>query len=243
MTNTDDSVSPTDGDVSGKTIDINISPSLKRTLKIAFGFVCLILVVMCVAMPLMDAYNTMLDADLQVNRAAANVKTDLERRADLLPNLASTVKGSADFEYRTQHDTFVEVAEARALASAQAKAQIQNTPATTLAATSVPEEQQLTQILGNFVKLQEEYPNLQLQSVQQFREFGAQVTATENQILVDRQTYNAAVMQYQSVCRSFPNVLVAGWYGFDANGYQMYTPKDQNRAEQVPTITFDFSNL
>jgi LemA protein len=223
--------------------EFSLSPGLVKAIKISVSLICLVFIVMCLIVPIWTAYNTLNDADLQVQRAAANVKTDLERRADLLPNLASTVKGSAVFEYKTQHDTFVQVAEARALASTQARAAIEKIPATEIAATDVPQEQQITQILGNFVKLQEEYPSLQLQTVQQFRDFSAQTTATENQILVDRQTYNAAVMQYKSIANSIPTKWVAGYYGFDVNRYPMYTPKDPARAETVPEITFDFSNL
>jgi LemA protein len=222
---------------------VTIDPAIWTGIKIAAALILVILCVVMVVTPLMGAYNSLVDSDLQVNRAAHNVQTDLERRADLIPNLAETVKGSAQFEYKTQHDTFVEVAEARALASVKLKDQIAKAPATEIAASGLPQEQQLTQILGNFVKLQEEYPTLQLQTVQQFRELSAQITATENQILVDRQTYNAAVMQYQSICRSFPTVLVAQYYGFDDEKYQMYVPKDQARAATVPTVSFDFSNL
>lgn len=221
---------------------IKLDPAFKSAIKI---FLTLGIVVLCIVMvvtPLIGAYNSLVDSDLQVNRAAHNVQTDLERRADLLPNLAATVKGSADFEYKTQHDTFVQVAEARALASAQTKAKIEKADPVALAAGATNVDSELT-MLGNFVKLQEEYPTLKLDTVQQFREFSAQATATENQILVDRQTYNAAVTQYQRVCRSFPTVLVAQWYGFTPDKYQMYIPKDQARAEAVPTITFDFSNL
>jgi LemA protein len=222
---------------------ISIDPATMRTLKVAASIILLAMCVILIVTPLMGAYNTLVDSDIQVNRAAHNVQTDLERRADLLPNLAATVKGSADFEYKTQHDTFVQVAEARALASTQAKAQIAKADPVTLASSGIPEEAQVTQLLGNFVKLQEAYPDLHLDTVQQFRELSAQTTATENQILVDRQTYNAAVSQYQSVCKSFPTVLIAKYYGFNPDKYVMYTPKDQERAETVPTITFDFSNL
>jgi len=221
---------------------ISIDPKLMKVLKVGISLAVLAFCIIMVVTPLMGAYNMLVDSDIQVNRAAHNVQTDLERRADLLPNLAATLKGSADFEYKTQHDTFVQVAEARAQASKQVKSNIATSSPTELAAGSTNVDSQLT-MLGNFVKLQEEYPTLQLQTVQQFMEFSAQTTATENQILVDRQTYNAAVSQYQSVVRSFPVNLVANYYGFDANKYQMYVPKDQARAETVPTITFDFSNL
>lgn len=221
---------------------LSIDPALMKTLKIGASLVIIALCVMMIVAPLMGAYNTLVDSDIQVNRAAHNVQTDLQRRADLLPNLAATVKGSADFEYKTQYNTFVQVAEARAQASKQLKSNIASASPTDLAAGATNVDSQLT-MLGNFVKLQEEYPTLKLDTVQQFREFSAQVTATENQILVDRQTYNAAVSQYQSVVRSFPTNLIAGYYGYSPDKYQMYIPKDQARAEAVPTITFDFSNL
>lgn len=223
---------------------IGISPKTVSAIKICFSFACIILIIMCIGVPLGTAYNSLVDADLQVQRSAANVKTDLERRADLLPNLASTVQASATFEYRTQHDTYVEVAQARGAAdAAKLLGQIRSAPAEQVAATGVPQEQQLTQILGNFVKLQEQYPDVKLNTVQQYREFGAQVTATENQILVDRQTYNNAVTQYKNIASKFPTVLVAGYWGFKPDRYQMYTPVNQTRAEEVPVITFDFSNL
>jgi len=222
-----------------------IDPKAVTAIKVSIAIIAVVLCAMMIIIPLANSYNALVDADLQVQRAASNVKTDLERRADLLPNLAATVQGSATFEYKAQHDTYVEVAQARGAGeAAKLKSQIQEAPATQVAATGVPQEQQLTQLLGNFVKLQEAYPDVKLNSIQQFREFGAQVTATENQILVDRQTYNAAVTQYQRICRSFPTVLVAeSWYGFKADRYSMYVPTNQTRANEVPVITFDFSTL
>jgi len=237
MTESDENTSATPNTF---TIDIKII----RAVKISVALIAVVLCVMMIGIPIANAYNALYDSDLQVQRAAANVKTDLERRADLLPNLASTVQASATWEYKTQHDTYVEVAQARGAGeAAKLKGQIADTPASQVAATGVPQEQQLTQLLGNFVKLQEQYPDVKLNSIQQFREFGAQVTATENQILVDRQTYNSAVTQYKRICGSFPTLLVADHYGFRADKYQMYTPPNQTRAEEVPTITFDFSNL
>lgn len=215
---------------------VKIDAGTLKAIKIFAAIALVMFCVIAILVPLMASYNSLVDSDLQVNRAAANVKTDLERRADLLPNLASTVQGSATFEYKTLTDVTL----ARAGASKQIKSDIQNTPATDLNALNSKQEQ-LTNILGNFVKLQEQYPTLQ--TTQQFREFSAQVTATENQILMDRQTYNAAVMQYQSICRSFPTNLIAGYYGFAPDRYQMYQPIDQARAEAVPNVTFDFTNL
>jgi LemA protein len=222
---------------------ISIDPKTMKAIKVGLGIFIVIVCVFMIISPLAGAYNALVDSDLQVQRAASNVQTDLERRADLIPNLAATVKGSADWESKTQYKIFVETAQARAGASLQLKDQIKAAPAAEVAANGVPQEMQLTQLLGNFVKLQEAYPNVQLQSVQQFRDLIAQITATENEILVDRQTYNAAVMQYQSLCKSFPVNLVADHYGFSADRYHSYIPKNSTYAETVPTVAFDFSNL
>ena len=206
----------------------------KRSIKIGIAMVAIILMVMCVIVPLIGSYNALVDSDLQVNRAAHNIQTDLERRADLLPNLAATVKGSATFEHATLVDTIA--------ARAGDAGAIKNRLKTANTVQDMQQsETQLTTLFGGIMTLNEAYPTLQ--STQQFREFAAQTTATENEILVDRQTYNAAVMQYQSVVRSFPTNLVASHYGFSADKYQMYVPKDQERAEAIPEITFDFSNL
>jgi LemA protein len=89
--------------------------------------------------------------------------------------------------------------------------------------------------------LTENYP--QLQSTQQFHDLSAQITATENQILQDRQTYNTAVMQYQALVRSFPTNIIAGIYGFDVNKYQMFKPMDEAHAYAVPTVSFGFGSI
>ena len=216
---------------------ISLSPDLTRGIKIFIGVLAVMLCAVMIMSPLMTSYNMLVDSDLQVHRAAANVQTDLERRADLLPNLVATVQGSAEFE----HNTLVQTIAARAGADANAvKMHVKNTNPTDIGAID-SSNSQLTTVMGAMLTLTEQYP--QLQTVQQFRDFSAQATATENEILVDRQTYNAAVMQYQSICRSFPTNLVAGYYGFNPDKYAMYVPKDSARAEAVPTVTFDMTNL
>jgi LemA protein len=197
---------------------------------------CIVAIVFLLVCPFIGAYNSLVDSNQQVQRSASNIQTDLERRADLLPNLAAEVKGSATFESKT----LIAVTEARAGQSQLIKSQLASSQNPDVASMSAKDEQ-LTNILGNFVKLQEQYP--ELQSTKQFVDLEAQTTATENEILVDRQTYNAAVMQYRSVCLLFPTNLVANQFGFNADRYQMYIPANQTRAETVPDVTFDFSKL
>ena len=188
-------------------------------------------------------YNQMVDADLQVQNAAGNVQTDLERRADLLPNLAATTQGSANFEYKTMVDTILARSGHTEKELADARQRISNVPPVDIAAgkTTTADELMMTQLLGNFVKLQENYPTLQ--STQQFRELSAQVTATENQILVDRQTYNAAVRQYKSITTSWPAVLISAYLGYPPSKYDMYTPPDKSRTEIAPTLTFNMTTV
>lgn len=188
-------------------------------------------------------YNQMVDADLQVQNAAGNVQTDLERRADLLPNLAATTQGSANFEYKTMVDTILARSGHTEKELAESRQRIANALPVDVASgkTTTVEELTMTQLLGNFVKLQENYPTLQ--STQQFRELSAQVTATENQILVDRQTYNAAVRQYKSVTTSWPSVLISGCLGYPPSKYDMYVPPDKTRTDTAPTLTFNMTTM
>lgn len=211
-------------------------PEIDRLLAVGKTILVLAGIFLCVFMivsPVVNSYNSLVDSDLQASRASANIKVDLERRADLLPNLASGVKGSAIFE----HNTVVETAMARGLA------QMGTIREHVKAGSGTPIEQiqgddsVLTAMLGNFVKLQEQYPTLQ--TTQQFREFEAQVTATENEILRDRHTYNAAAMQYQATCRSFPTVLLANVFGFDEDKWPMWESPNSARTQYAPNITFD----
>ena len=214
--------------------EVDLGSGTKRDIKIVIAIICVVLVVMCIAIPLMAAYNSLVDSDLQVHRAAANIKTDLERRADLLPNLATEIKGSADFE----HATIVDTIAARAGDASEIKNRIQTSDNVNDIS---QQESKLDTVFGGIMTLNEAYPTLQ--TTEQFKDFEAQTTATENEILVDRQTYNAAVMQYQSVCRSFPTNMIAVYYGFTPDKYDMYVPINQTNAETVPVVTFDFSNL
>ncbi|MFA5419764.1 MAG: LemA family protein [Bacteroidales bacterium] len=206
----------------------------KSNVKIGLSLVCILLAVMCIAIPLMTSYNALVNSNIQVTRASANIQTDLERRADLLPNLASEIKGSAKFEHATLVDTIA----ARAGDASEIRNRIKSTD--TSSGTAIDSMQtsdrQLTTLFGGIMTLNEAYPTLQ--TTEQFKDFEAQTTATENEILVDRQTYNAAVMQYQSIVQSFPTNLVAKQYGFDANRYHMWAPDNQTYADAVPAITF-----
>lgn len=151
-------------------------------------------------------YNSMVKLDEDVKTKWNNVETQYQRRADLIPNLVSTVKGAAKFE----QETLTAVIEARSKAS-----QITIDP-DKLNEENIQKYQaaqsQITQALGKLMVLTENYP--QLKATDQFRDLSAQLEGTENRITTARKDYNESVQAYNVKVRSFPNNLTAGMFGF-----------------------------
>jgi len=175
-----------------------------------------------------SSYNGLVQADERVQTAWANVQTQYQRRADLIPNLVETVEGAADFE----KETLQSVTEARAKAtSIQVSADDLDDPQ------KLQQFQQaqsaLGQSLGRLLAVSENYPKLQ--ATQAFSDLQAQLEGTENRIAVARRDYNEAVRQYNTQVRSFPTVLVAGVMGFSPR-----TPFEaETGADQAPDVSFD----
>lgn len=153
-----------------------------------------------------NGYNGLVQQDETVKNSWNNVQSDYQRRADLIPNLVSTVKGEANFEQKTLTD----VIQARASAS-QIKLQ-----ANDLSPEKIQQFQaaqgQLSQALGKLMVLTENYPNLKANEA--FRGLQAQLEGTENRIKVSRNDFNAAVAAYNIKARSFPMNILAGLTGF-----------------------------
>jgi LemA protein len=166
-------------------------------------------------------YNTIQTMDERVNQAQGQIQTQLQRRADLIPNLVNTVKGVTK-----QEDTvFISIANARArLGGAIQTGNVREMGSADSA---------LTQGLGRLLAIAENYP--QLQSSQNFRQLQDQLEGTENRISVARQDYNTAVGEYNAYIRRFPYNLTAKVFGMGA-------PRDYFQASQgaaqAPTVTF-----
>jgi LemA protein len=151
-------------------------------------------------------YNKMVNLDEEVKAKWANVQSDYQRRADLIPNLVSTVKGAANFE----QETLTRVIEARASAT-QIKIDPDNlTPENIQRYQKAQGE--LGSALSRLLVVAEQYPTLQ--ATQNFRDLQAQLEGTENRIKVSRNDFNTAVQNYNSTIRRFPNNLFAGMFGF-----------------------------
>ena len=173
------------------------------------------------------AYNSLVGAEEQVEEAWANVETQYQRRADLIPNLVSTVRGAADFE----QDVLTSVTEARAQAtSIQLSVDDLNDPA---ALQRFQEAQgQLGSALGRLLAVSENYP--QLRVTEAFRDLQAQLEGTENRINVARTRYNNTVREYNTQVRSFPTVVYASVFGFERRA----AFEADAGAETAPSVDF-----
>jgi LemA protein len=153
-----------------------------------------------------------------VDGAWSQVDNVLQRRADLIPNLAETVKGYASHE----KEIFVEVADARSrLLGAKG-------PAAAQAAT-----QGLESALGRLLAIAENYPDLKAN--QNFLALQDELAGSENRIAVERKRYNDRVRQFNTRIRTFPSNLLANLFKFDRQTYFQL----QEGAGAVPTLNFE----
>ncbi len=171
-------------------------------------------------------YNSLVQMDESVKTTWSNVEAQYQRRADLIPNLVSTVKGAAKFE----QGTLTAVIEARSKAS-----QIKIDP-DKLTPENIQKYQaaqgQISQTLSRLMVLTENYP--ELKATQQFSELSAQLEGTENRITTARKDYNEAVQQFNTKVRSFPNNIMAGMFGFSPKT----AFKADAGAENAPKVEF-----
>ena len=166
-------------------------------------------------------YNRIQTMDEKVNQAKGQIQAQLQRRADLIPNLVSTVKGITK-----QEDTvFISIANARA----KLNGAVQSGNVPDMAAANAA----LNQGLGRLLAISENYP--QLRSSENFKQLQDQLEGTENRISVARQDYNAAVGEYNAFIRRFPYNLTAKMFGLG-------TPREYFEAEkgaaEAPKVQF-----
>lgn len=155
-------------------------------------------------------YNRIQTLDETASSAKQQIEVQLQRRADLVPNLVSTVKGYAAHE----EGVFTQVAEARAKLAGAVRS---GDPAQQVAA-----DAQMTGALGRLLAIAEAYP--QLKADQQFLRLQDELSGTENRIAVSRGDYNAAVRDYNTYIRGFPQMLTAKVTGANARPYYDAAP-------------------
>ena len=165
-------------------------------------------------------YNTIQTLDEQASSAQSQIEVQLQRRADLIPNLVSTVKGYAAHE----EEIFNTVAEARSRLLNSVKSGDPEQMANA--------DQGMTSALGRLLAISENYPNLKAD--ENFLRLQDELTGTENRIAVARSDYNDAVKSYNAYIRRFPAVLTAKVTGAKERKYFQAT----EGATQVPTVDF-----
>ncbi len=171
-------------------------------------------------------YNGFVTESENVDEKWAQVENVYQRRADLIPNLVSTVKGYAAHEKETLEGVI----------QARAKATSTTIDANNLDAGAIQKFQaaqdQLSSALSKLMVVVERYPDLKAN--QNFLELQAQLEGTENRIAVERKRFNEAAKSYNVKIKRFPANLFAGMFGFDKKAYF----EAQAGADQAPKVEF-----
>ena len=190
------------------------------TLGIVVAILAVLLVVGC------SSYNGFVEAEENMEGTWANVQTQYQRRADLIPNLVNTVKGAAEFEQGTL----------TAVTAARAQATSINISADDLTPENIQRFQevqsQLSTGLGRLLATAENYP--QLKANAQFQELQAQLEGTENRIATARNDFNEIATTFNKKVRRFPGTVFASIFGFEEKPLF----EAQAGASNAPTVEF-----
>lgn len=174
-------------------------------------------------------YNQFQSLDEEAKASWSEVLNQYQRRADLVPNLVSTVKGYAEHEEKV----LTEVAEARSkVGSMQVTPELLNDPEAF--AKFQAAQGQLTSALSRLMAVAENYPNLKAD--QGFRDLQAQLEGTENRVTVARNRYIETIKNYNIAVRSFPNNLTAMMFGYKAK--PSFTVENEKAISTAPKVEF-----
>ncbi|MDY2642739.1 MAG: LemA family protein [Mediterranea sp.] len=186
----------------------------------------IIAVVAIVVIWAISGYNSLVTLDEKVSTSWSNVETQYQRRADLIPNLVSTVKGYASHE----KETLQGVIEARSKATS-IKVDADNLTPEKLAEYQKAQGD-VTSALGKLLAITENYPDLKAN--QNFLELQAQLEGTENRINVARMEFNKTAQELNTTIRRFPKNILASLFGIDKRAYF----EAAEGAEQAPKVEF-----
>jgi LemA protein len=201
--------------------------------KLGLGCLALLIaIVVIVGLTFASTNNRLVTLGQEVDKQWAEVENQYQRRADLVPNLVSTVQGAASFE----KETLTAVTEARA--------SVGRATVTPGKAPSDPQElaryqaaqDQLGSALQRLLVVSENYPELKANA--NFRDLQAQLEGTENRIAVARGRFNEAAQGYNTTILKFPTNFVARFLGFKEKPYF----KAVAGSEQAPKVQFNFGS-
>lgn len=186
-----------------------------RTGWIVLGIIIIILLVF--GSSIIGAYNNLVSANENIDGKWSQVENNLQRRADLIPNLVETVKGYASQE----EEIFTEIADARSRL---------------IGATGVDEaaraNDELSGALSRLLVISEAYPTLK--SDRNFIALQDELAGTENRLAVARKDYNDAVQSYNVMVKRFPANILAGMFGYEKREYF----EAAEGSKEVPKVEF-----
>lgn len=186
-----------------------------RTGWIAFGIVLILLLILGASM--IGSYNNLATASENIDSKWSQVENNLQRRADLIPNLVATVKGYAAHE----QEIFEAIADARSRL---------------IGANTVEEaaraNNELSGALNRLLVISEAYPTLKAD--QNFIALQDELAGTENRIATARKDYNDAVQSYNTRIKRFPLNIIAGMFGYER---REYFQADEG-SQEVPNVEF-----
>lgn len=186
--------------------------------KSSIGIICFIIVIASIVITMISGYNGMVSKKETVESSLADLDVMLQRRADLIPNLVSTVKGYTNHE----SEIIDKVTEARTklvnASSIEEKSSANN---------------ELSSSLNTLMLVVENYPDLK--SSENFKQLSDELAGTENRIAVARKDYNSSVKTLNTSIKKFPNNILAGMFGFEQVTYF----EADEKSMEVPSVSFE----
>ncbi|MCR6654426.1 MAG: LemA family protein [Opitutus sp.] len=174
-------------------------------------------------------YNSLVALRNRFKNAFAQIDVQLKRRYDLIPNLVETAKGYLKHE----RETLEAVIKARNIALAASQSAAANPADPNAMRGLLSAEAGLGGALSRLMVVSEQYPDLKAN--QNMAQLTEELTSTENKIAFARQAYNDSVMAYNNARETFPNVIFAGMFGFQAAElFKIEDPSERN----APKVQF-----
>ncbi|MBS0286813.1 MAG: LemA family protein [Proteobacteria bacterium] len=198
-----------------------------QTLLITLGV--LIGIILLIVLYVIGVYNQLIQLKNRFVNAFSQIDVQLQRRYDLIPNLVETAKGYMKYE----QETLTKIIDARNTAKAAASTTAAKPDDNESMQKLISAESTLTSSMGKFFALAENYPDLKAnQTMQQLME---ELSSTENKVSFARQSYNDAVMVYNTYRSQFPSNMVAGMFGFSlATNFEVSKPE----AKEAVKVSF-----
>ena len=191
--------------------------------------VVLLAVVIVLALWATGIYNALVTLRNRFKNAFAQIDVQLKRRYDLIPNLVEIAKGYLKHE----HETLEDVTKARNIAYAASQAAAANPADANAIKGLVSAEGGLAGAMSRLMVVAEQYPDLK--ATQNMMQLTEELTSTENKVAFARQAYNDSVMAYNTSRETFPNVILAGMFGFlPAELFHVEDPAERN----APKVSF-----